>query len=93
MAIIHQVALFYTKNTLFYKTNKALNKRWKAKKTRIQLGKSLILQNTINLLGLRAVSGERVQKTQLGSGSIKGVRIKIQYYSMYNKPGHNARTC
>jgi len=34
-----------------------------------------------------------VQETQAGGSSIGGGRTKVRCYSIYGKPGHNARTC
>ncbi len=41
MAMMHQVALLRAENVALHKANEALSKRWRAKRTRVQLGGSL----------------------------------------------------
>ena len=45
MAIMHQVALLRSKNAALRKANEALSKRQRAKRTRVQLGGSLAIQD------------------------------------------------
>jgi hypothetical protein len=50
MAIMHEVALLRSEVSLLYKANEALSKRWRAKRTRVQLRGSLTIQDVKNLL-------------------------------------------
>jgi FtsZ-binding cell division protein ZapB len=49
-AIIYQVALLQSEVSLLRKANEVLSKRRRAKKTRVQLGGSLTIQDTQDLL-------------------------------------------
>jgi len=90
---MHQVALLRAENASLRKANESLSKRRRAKRTRIQLGGSLTLQDTMDLLGPGAVGEEGAQETQAEGSGAGGGRTKVRCYSVYGKPGHNARTC
>ncbi len=70
---MHQVALLRAENASLRKANEALSKRQRAKRTRVQLGGSLAVQDAQEVLGPGAVAGEGVQETQLGSSGAGGV--------------------
>jgi len=72
MAVMHQVALLRAENASLRKANEALSKRRRAKRTRVQLGGSLTLQDAMDLLGPGAIGGEGAQETQADSSSIGG---------------------
>jgi ABC-type phosphate transport system substrate-binding protein len=91
-AVMHQVAL-HAENASLRKANEALSKRRRAKKTRVQLGGSLTMQDAMDLLGQRTVGGEGWQETQLDGGGKGGGRTKVRCCGVCGKPGHNARTC
>ena len=59
----------------------------------MRLGGSLTVQKAQDLLDQKAVGKQLVQETQQNSSGAGGSRTKIWYYSIYGKPGHNARTC
>ena len=92
-AVMHQVALLRSEVSSLRKANEALSKRRRAKKTRVQLGGSLTVQDAQGLLGQKAVGREEVQEMQ-PEGSGAGVsRAKVRCCGVCGKPGHNARTC
>ena len=93
IAMIHQVALLRSENAALRKANKALSKRRRAKRTRVQLGGSLTVQGAQEELGQRDVGGEGVQEMQPEGGGAGGVRTKVRCCGVCGKPGHNARTC
>jgi hypothetical protein len=93
MAVMHQVALLRSEVSSLRKANKALSKRRRAKKTRIQLGGSLTMQDTKDLLDQNAVGGEAVQETQPDGSGSGGARTKVRCCGVYGRHGHNARTC
>ena len=93
MAVMYQVALLRAENASLRKANEALSKRRRAKRTRMQLGGSLTLQDAMDLLGPGAVGGEGAQETQADGCSAGGVRTKVRCCGVCGKPGHNARTC
>ena len=74
MAVMHQVALLRAENVALRKANEALSKRRRAKRTRVQLGGSLAVQDAQEVLGQGAIGGEGVQEMQPeGSGAGGGV--------------------
>jgi hypothetical protein len=93
IAVMHQVALLQAENASLRKANEVLSKRRRAKRTRMQLGGSLAVQDAQDILGQGAEGGEEVQETQLYGGSVGGGRAKVRCCSVCGKPGHNARTC
>jgi len=93
MAVMHQVALLRVENASLRKANEALSKRRRAKRTRVQLGGSLTLQDAMDLLGPGAVGGEGAQETQADGSGAGGVRTRVRCCSVCGKPGYNARTC
>jgi hypothetical protein len=93
MAVMHEVALLRSEVSSLRKANEALSKRRRAKRTRVQLGGSLAVQDAKDLLEQKAVVGEVAQETQLDGGSAGGVRTRVRCCGVCGKPGHNARTC
>jgi hypothetical protein len=93
MAMMHQVALLRSEVSSLRKANEALSKRRRAKRTRVQLGGSLTVQDAKDLLDQKAVVGEVVQETQPDSGGTGGGRTKVRCCGVCGKPGHNVRTC
>ena len=93
MAVMHQVALLRSENAALRKANEALSKRRRAKRTRVQLGGSLTVQDAQEVLGQGAVGGEGVQEMQPEGGGAGGGRTRVRCCGVCGKPGHNARTC
>ncbi|KAL2016999.1 hypothetical protein VTK56DRAFT_2680 [Thermocarpiscus australiensis] len=92
-AVMHQMALLTAEVSSLRKANEALSKRRRAKKTRVHLGGSLVIQDAKDLLGQKAVGGEIVQEIQQDSSGTRGGRTKVRCCGVCGKPGHNARTC
>jgi hypothetical protein len=93
MAVMHEVALLRSEVSSLRKANEALSKRRRAKRTRVQLGGSLSVQDANGLLDQKAVGGEVVEETQQVGDGAGRVRTKIRCCGVCGKPGHNARTC
>ena len=87
------MALLRSENAALRKANEALSKRRRAKRTRVQLGGSLAVQDAQEVLGQGAVGGEGVQEMQPEGGGAGGVRTRVRCCGVCGKPGHNARTC
>jgi hypothetical protein len=92
-AMMHQVALLRAEVSSLRKANEGLSKRRRAKRTRVQLGGSLTVQDAQDLLDQKAVGGEAVQETQPDGSGAGGARTKVRCCGVCGKPGHNARTC
>ena len=80
-------------NTSLRKANKAISKRRRAKRTRVQLGGSLAVEDAKDLLDQKAVVGEVAQEMQMDGGGAGGVCTRVRCCGVCGKPGHNARTC
>ena len=78
MAVMHEVALLRSEVSSLRKANEALSKRRRAKRTRIQLGGSLAVQDAQEALGQGVVGGEGVQKTQPDGGGAGGGRTRVR---------------
>jgi hypothetical protein len=92
-AVMHEVALLRSEVSSLRKANMALSKRRRAKKTRVQLGGSLTVQDAQASLGQNAVGGGGVEETQQDGSGAEGARRKIRCCGVCGKLGHNARTC
>jgi len=93
MAVMHEVALLRSEVSSLRKANEALSKRRRAKRTRVQLGGSLAVQDAKDQLDQKAVVGEVAQEKDQDGGGAGGGRTKVRCCGMCGKPGHNARTC
>jgi hypothetical protein len=93
IAVMHQVALLQAEVSSLRKANEALSKRRRAKRTRVQLGGSLAVQDAQEVLGQGAAGEEGAQETQPGSSGTGGGRTRVRCCGVCGKPGHNARTC
>ena len=92
-AIMYRMAFLTAENASLRKANEALSKRRRAKKTHIQLGGSLIVQDVKDQLGQKAAVGEVAQEKEQDGGGVGGGRTKVRCCGVCGKPGHNARTC
>lgn len=72
--------------------DKARRQRRRAKRTRIQLGESLTVQDTLDVLDQKAVGMKAVQATQPDGRGAGGLCPKVRGRGVHGKPGHNART-
>jgi len=93
MAVMHEVALLRSEVSSLRKANEALSKRRRAKRTRVQLGGSLAVQDAKDQLDQKAVVGGVAQEKEQDGGGAGGGRTKVRCCGMCGKPGHNARTC
>ena len=93
MAVMHRVAILESENASLRKANEALSKRRRAKRTRMQLGGSLSVQDAKDQLNQKAVVGEGAQEKEQDGGSAGGGRTRVRCCGVCGKPGHNARTC
>ena len=93
MAVMHKVALLRSEVSLLCKANEALSKCRRAKKTRVQLGGSLAVQDAKDQLGQKAVGREGAQEMQPDGGGAGGGCTRVQSCGMCGKPGYNACTC
>ncbi len=77
----------------FEEANRTINKRRKAKKTRIQQRRVLNIQNANTLLNTKEVDTQLEEEMRMNGRSRGGGYTTIRRYNNCNEPGHNARTC
>ena len=73
--------------------NERLSKRRRTKKTRLQDGGSLSLQEAIVLMGDRGLGGQDCEEMSGSGGCITVAEPRVRLCRNCKKPGHNARTC
>ncbi len=75
------------------KANKALSKRWRAKKTRVRQGGVLTIEDAQDVLAQKEAEEQaRRDKRSKGGRQNKG-QSSGRRYSTYGKTGYNTRTC
>jgi hypothetical protein len=77
IAIMHQIALLCGEVETLRKANKGLSKSRRAKKTRVRLGGTLMVQDTEDILDQRNVDEQIAQETRQDSCFVRGTRTKI----------------
>ena len=92
-AVMHQMALLRTEVSSLRKSNEALSKRKRAKRTRIQLRGSLTVREAHDLIGQKAEDKQLVDENRQGGYHTRGDRTKALCCGTCGKPGHNSRTC
>ena len=91
--LAHHDILITNELRLLQKANIALNKRRKAKKTRLRQGGAVTARDAQKELEQRNI-GEQLEKEGSGNGGHgEGQRRGQRRYGICGKPGHNARTC
>ena len=93
VAIMHEVALLRSRIAELEEANERLSKRRKAKKTRLQKGGSLSVQEAEDLVGRINVGGQQSEEIGNGSGQGQGTQSRIRRCGNCGETGHNARTC
>ncbi len=91
--VMHEVALLRAEVSTLRKANEGLSKRRRAKKTRVQLGGSLTVQEAEELLSQKAAEEQIISETRQSSKSAKKACTKALCCSACGKPRHNMRTC
>jgi hypothetical protein len=85
----HELVLMRAELKDLRTANKVLSKRQRAKKTRLQAGGSLSIQEAEDLIAEKDVGEQLKVETSRSSRRAKGARL----CSVCSMAGHNARTC
>ena len=93
MAIIHEVALLRSRITELEEANKRLSKHCKAKKTRLQKGGSLSVQEVEDLVAQTNMGSRQSDEIGSGGGQDQGVQSCIRYCSTCGETRYNTHTC
>jgi len=93
VAIMHEVALLQSRITELEEANERLSKRRKVKKTRLQKGGSLSVEQAEDLMRQKYVGSQQSEEIGSCSGQGEVAQSRIRRCSKCNKTGHTARTC
>ena len=73
--------------------NMALSKRRRAKRTRVQDGGSLTVEDAQKLITEKEAKGSKREKRSDGEGNVGAGASTSRRYGNCGKAGHNVRTC
>jgi hypothetical protein len=91
--LTHRMVLFEAENKELRTANERQSKRRKIKRTRLQEGGSLSLQEAEDIIAEREVGAQLKEETRRGSGRTNVGELCVRHCSNCGKAGHNARTC
>ena len=89
----HELVLLREEAKDLRAANEVLSKRRRAKKTQLQLGGSLSIQEAEDLVAEREVGKQIQEETRCGSRRTEGVEQRARRCGICSNTGHNARTC
>jgi hypothetical protein len=89
----YELTLVHAELRTLRKANEALAKRRKTKRTRLQAGGALTVEDAQVLLAAKATSNQEVKEGALGGGRVEAEPATQRHCSSCGKPGHNIRTC
>jgi hypothetical protein len=92
-ALAHSVTLLTAEVRTLQKANEALSKRRRAKKTRVQLGGSLTVEDAQDMLAQKEAQEQVERDKRENSGRRKRTEAGQRRCGNCGKTGHNARTC
>jgi hypothetical protein len=91
--LAHEMVLLQAETKELRAANERLSKRRRTKKTRLQDGGSLSLQEAMVLIADQGLGGQDCEETSGSSSHTNAGEPHIQLCSNCKKPGHNVRTC
>jgi hypothetical protein len=92
-AAAHKVALLAAENKDLQQANKILSRRQRAKRTRLQKGGAITVQEASQVIDQIDSNTQVVAELSRSSGQGRSARPGNRHYSVCSKVGHNARTC
>ena len=92
-AIMHSMTLLTAEVHSLRKANKDLSRRRRAKRTRLQSGGPLRVQDGLAVIDQKDVDTQLEQEARENGGRRRRVETGRRCCSTCGKPGHNARTC
>ena len=91
--IAHRITLIEDKLRTLRKANEALAKRRRAKRTRLQAGGALTVEDAQVLVAAKATNDQRLGEESLGGGLSAAGLATQRRCGGCGKIGHNRRTC
>jgi hypothetical protein len=93
MVASHKVALLAAENKELRQANEILSRRRRAKRTRLQKGGVITVEEASQVINQIDINTQVVAESSRSGGQGRSARPGIRRCGMYNKAGHNARTC
>jgi len=90
---MHEMVLMKSRVRELKEANTALSKRERAKKSRIQAGGPLIMQDISNILAKRDIYVLVGKEKRLEGNRTRGNVVGSRHCGNYGKTGHNSCTC
>jgi hypothetical protein len=91
--LAHQHTLVLAENRILRKANDALNKRRRAKKTRLRQGGALMIEDAHDIIAQEEVDEQIRRDKRSGETFSKEGNLSVRHCGICGKTGHNARTC
>jgi hypothetical protein len=92
-AVMHKVALLVAENQDLRQANEILSRRRRVKRTRLQKGGVMIVDQARQAIDQMDVDAQVVAESSRGGGRGRSVGPGVRRCGVCGKPGHNARTC
>jgi hypothetical protein len=93
MVASHKVALLAAENKELRQANEILSRRRRAKRTRLQKGGVITVEEASQVIDQIDVNTQVVAESSRSGGQGRSARPGIRRCGICNKAGHNARTC
>ena len=93
MQVIYEMMLLKTRVKELKSANEALNKRWRAKKSRIKAGGPLNIYDAIDIITEKDVQEQLIEEIRISGSRPKRAPAGPRHCSTCGKIGYNARTC
>lgn len=91
--LAHQNTLLLAECHTHRRANEALSKRRRAKRTRVQHGGALVVEDAWDIVNQKEVDEQVQADKRAGSGATEAGRSTARHCSNCGKTGHNTRTC
>ena len=92
-AVMHKVALLAAENRELRQANEILSRRRRAKRTRLQKGGTITVQQASQVIDQIDVDTQVVAESSRSGGRGRSVGPGVRRCGVCGKTGHNARTC
>jgi hypothetical protein len=92
-AVMHKVALLVAENQDLRRANEILSRRRRAKRTRLQKGGAMTVDQARQAIDQMDVDAQVVAESSRSGGRGRSVGPGVRRCGVCGKPGHNARTC
>jgi hypothetical protein len=93
LAVMHEVVLLRDQVRNLEEANRILSRRRRAKRTRLQKGGSITVQDASQVIDQMDVNTQVVAELSRSGGRGRSIRPGVRRCGICGNTGHNARTC